>query len=733
VNEFERQFLIESRELVEQGADGLLTLERSPGDGERLDTVFRAFHTLKGGAAIVAFSAMERAMHAAEELLGEVRSGRRALSPILVGQCLECLELVLKWLDTLEQTGKFPGDADGQANGLVQRLGAAPGGSPDLGRSADSSVARRWVTDLLERSPDVRGRATSAIRFLPDADCFYRGDDPVAQMSSLPDLLAFYLEPVREWPSLDEFDPFTCNLILTALTASPVDEVSGHMKGHSGSCEIRPVSASEAAHSSLSPRVRTVLEAQAELLGDAKLGDFVGRVASAGRVASNALRFCGRDHDADLIVSAMEGSLMNQVVEDLRRAIAQVLSSAPAVIRVGAVESGQRTEVAPRTLRVDAERIDALVRLAGELTIAKNAVGHIAKIAQQDGNSLAGVLKDRHGELEHLIAELQQTVLGVRVIPLRSVLQRLPRAVREMSAALGKPVRLELEGEDTEADKAIVEMLFEPLLHILRNAIDHGVESPTIRAARGKPAGATIRIRASRQADQVLIEVSDDGGGIDVERVRRVAQEQGVATEEILRTMTEAELIDLVFEPGFSTATKVSELSGRGVGLDAARAAVERLGGRVAIDSRAALGTTVRLSLPFSLMLTHVMTVEAGGQILGLPLDAVVETVRVPTGSIAAVGGGRAIVLRNRTIPVIELADLLGGGERINSEVDAIVVIAAAAGQLSGIHVDRVGQRMDVILKPLDGLLAGTPGISGTTVLGDGRVLLVLDIGEILR
>ncbi len=236
--------------------------------------------------------------------------------------------------------------------------------------------------------------------------------------------------------------------------------------------------------------------------------------------------------------------------------------------------------------------------------------------------------------LERLISELQASVLNMRVLPLRSVLQRFPRIVREMSLTVGKPLRLEIVGEDTEADKAIVEMLFEPLLHLVRNAIDHGVESAELRTARRKPAAAVLHIRAARQGDQVLIEIQDDGGGVDVDRVRQVAQDRGLVSPEHLGTMTEESIVELIFAPGFSTAAKLTELSGRGVGMDAVRVAVERVGGRVSIHSRQGLGTTIRILLPFSVMMTRVMTVEAGDQIFGIPLDAIVETIRVPRDSI---------------------------------------------------------------------------------------------------
>jgi two-component system chemotaxis sensor kinase CheA len=730
VNEFLQQFVIESRELVDQASDGLLVLEQSPHDSERLDGVFRALHTLKGGAGIVEFPTMERLMHAAEEVLSEARSGKRTLTPALVGHCLAGLDQVLQWLDAVEQTGELPSGRDDQVDNIITRfVAAAPAAAPAASRaSTESRAPESWVAQMWERNPAVRAEATTAVRFRPDPSCFFQGEDPLARATSLPQLLALELEPVTEWGPLDTFDTFTCNLVLTALTASSVDAVTEHMKGCSGACEI--VAAAPA------DRVRDVLEAQLALLSDSNAQNFVGRIASAGSTAVNVLRFRRRNEDADTLARATERSLGEKTSQPLRDALAQLLAGGPSAVPGAvpeALEPSHRAESASRTLRVDAERVDALVRLTGELTVAKNGIGHIAKLAREGNDSVAGLLKERHDGLEHLVSELQRAVLGMRVLPMRTVFQRFPRVLREISGSLGKPVKLQLEGEDTEADKAIVEMLFEPLLHIVRNAIDHGIENPETRTARGKPPVATIRLRAARQGDQVLIEVSDDGGGIDVERVREVAKRRGVATVEALGLMTEADVVDLVFAPGFSTAETVTQLSGRGVGMDAVRTVVERVGGRVSLESRPGRGATVTFSLPFSVMMTHVVTVEAAGQLFGVPLDAVVETVRVPRNAIAGVGAAHAIVLRNRTIPVFELASVLGVGREAREDSEVLILIAAAAGFLGGIRVDRLGERMEVILQPLEGLLAGTPGITGTTLLGDGRVLLVLDIGELLQ
>ena len=293
-------------------------------------------------------------------------------------------------------------------------------------------------------------------------------------------------------------------------------------------------------------------------------------------------------------------------------------------------------------------------------------------------------------------------------------------------------MRLLIEGEETQADKAIVEMLFEPLLHVVRNAMDHGVESGAERAAARKAAIATICLRARREGEHVVVEVEDDGRGIDADRIRQAATERGLATADAVSGMSDGAVIDLIFMPGFSTATDVTDLSGRGVGMDAVRASIERLGGRVQLETRNGAGSTVRFVLPFSVMMTRVMTVEAGGQLYGIPLDAVIETVRVRRDEIRSVGQAHAFVLRNRTIPLIGLARSLGWAKTEASSV-ATVVVASSGGVLGGLEVDRLGARMDVMLKPAEGLLTGIPQIAGTTMLGDGGVLLVLDIKEVLR
>ena len=717
MNEFLQQFVIESRELADAASAGLLALEQSPGDAERLDEVFRAFHTLKGSAAIVQFPAMERVMHAAEEVLTEARAGTHPLTSARIGQCLAHLDQVTEWLDAIERAGELPRDAANPPAGIAECATERPAGA--------------WLTDILGKCGDDAKRALTAVRFVPAADSLYQGEDPFERMTSLPGLLTLDLAAREPWGPLDALDPFRCNLVLTALSAAPPADLQAYMEGRAGDCAIVALSArSEGSGLSLPPRVKQLIEAQqALLLGAGSARSFAGRVGSAGSAATNALRYCGRVELAATISRAARQSLLALSAQPLQEALARLLTG-EARAATAAVDTAAAPEA--RTFRIDADQVDALVRLAGELTVVNNAIGHVARLAQAGDPSVSDLLKDRHDALDRLVGELRRSALRMRVRPLRTVLQRFPRLVREMSANLGKPVRLDIEGDETEADKAVVEMLFEPLLHLVRNAMDHGVESASERAAAGKPATASLRIKAERGGDQILIEVSDDGAGIDLPRVRKAAVTHGLITEDQLLTMSEADTLDLIFAPGFSTAAQVTETSGRGVGMDAVRRAAERLGGRVTLASVACRGTKVRLSLPFTVMMTHVMTVEVGGEMFGLPLDAIIETIRVPHAALSKVGAAHVVVVRDRALPVVDLATALGI-EPLADDEEVTLVVAAGSGECGAFRVDRIVERLDLILKPLEGLLAGTPGIMGTTLLGDGRVLLVLDIAEMLR
>lgn len=392
----------------------------------------------------------------------------------------------------------------------------------------------------------------------------------------------------------------------------------------------------------------------------------------------------------------------------------------------------RRIEQDRRTIRVDVERVDALVDVVGELFVAKNALtGLVAEARRLDGGlPLSRVIATAQEDLDRLSTRLHRAATGVRMVALGETFRRLPRLVREVSAQLGKPVDIEIEGGAIEADKAIVDALFEPLLHVLRNAIDHGIETADIRAVREKPARGRIRVVARQVGYRVEVTVADDGAGVDIERVRASAVAKGVVSAEAAAALDDAGVRDLLFQSGFSTAAQVNDISGRGVGMDAVRRDIQKLGGRVALDSEAGAGTRVTLSLPVSFAVTRIMIVEVAGDRYALPLEIIQETLRVDASAIHPVRAGEAVVLRERTVPVVRLGQLLGLGDiRRNDE---LLLVTQAAGATVGLIVDALGDRLETVLRPPAGLLKTVAGISGTTVLGDGNVVMVLDLEALI-
>lgn len=389
-----------------------------------------------------------------------------------------------------------------------------------------------------------------------------------------------------------------------------------------------------------------------------------------------------------------------------------------------------------RTLKVDQVKIDHLMSLIGEMVVAKNSLPYLANRAENHYGmrDLAREIKAQYAVINRVAEEMQDAIMQIRMMPVSFIFQRFPRLVRDISRKLGKEVELVLEGEDTEADKNIIEALADPLIHIVRNSLDHGIETPAVRAAAGKPARGRLLIRAIQEADRVVIEISDDGAGIDPARIRRKAAEKGLLDAATLAAMSDEEAVNLVFAAGFSTADSISDLSGRGVGMDAVRSALDRVNGSVQLSSTVGAGTTLRLGLPLSMAVTNVMIVESDGQMFGVPMDHVIETVRIPQASIRSIKHCRTVVLRDRIVPLVNLNDVLAVDQpqRMNEDGEYATLVVRNEGGNVGIVVDDFRETVDVILKPMSGVLASLAGYAGSALLGDGSVLMVINPRELL-
>lgn len=646
MDELMDQFAIEARELVQQASEDLLALEQTPGDRARLQSAFRAIHTLKGSVGLFDLGPMQGVLHQAEDLLTQALGTQIDIDALFIDPLLAAVEWVDLCLDDIAREGSLSRDVSLQAKQILAALQGEQTPSDDQA-TAILSQTPEWATALLVEAGV--GAAESgglvALRYVPHPECFFNGDDPLAALSRLPTIRHLKISPREPWGDRASYDPFRCNLVIEVLTAAPLGDI----------------------------------EALFRLIPD--------QVAIVGLQAP--------ENDPK-----------------------------PA--------ETMRERQAP-TMRVDAARIDALLEIAGELVTAKNALLPLADDARETAGDerLSRRILSSHQEIERLVGALYGAVTQARLVPLAQTFRRFPRLVRETAARLGKSVEFIIEGDGVEADREIVEELFEPLLHLVRNALDHGIETESERLQVSKAARGTLTLRARQRGEQIEVVLQDDGRGIEPAKIQAAALAKGLLTPAAADALSDAAALQLLFVPGFSTASTVTDLSGRGIGLDAVKASVQRLGGRVELLSTAGAGTTTQLLLPISFAMSRIMVVEVGGERYGIPIEGIVETIRLRAGDVMPVRAGEAFVLRDRTIPLLRLAELLQL-PRSETSRDLRILIAKAGDEQVGIAVDAIAERAETLMRPLAGLLKGLPGIAGTTLLGDGKVLLVLNLEELI-
>ncbi len=385
---------------------------------------------------------------------------------------------------------------------------------------------------------------------------------------------------------------------------------------------------------------------------------------------------------------------------------------APAIVATPASPHVEPAPVADTTIRVDVELLDKLMDLAGELVLARNQL-----------LQLTAERSDVAQRIDLITSELQDNVMRTRMQPIGGIWSKLPRVVRDLASELGKQVRLELDGSETGLDRSIIEAIKDPLTHIVRNAVDHGIEPSAVRVLAGKPAEGTLRLRASHEGGHVMLEITDDGAGIDPARVRAKALERGVVGVERAAQMTDAEVIELVFEPGFSTADTITNISGRGVGMDVVKHNIERIGGVVAIDSRRGIGTTMRIKLPLTLAIVPALIVDSNGERYAIAQVGVRELVRIGR-TVESIHGAPMYRLRGDLLPLVYLDEVLGGVTRTGSTV----VVVQTEGRAFGLVVDAVHDTEEIVVKPVGQRLRDVPTYAGATILGDGRIALILDV-----
>jgi two-component system chemotaxis sensor kinase CheA len=758
------QFVIEARECLETIGARLLDVERDPSDKALLNDLFRSVHTLKGNCGLFEFKPLERVVHAGEDLLDRVRNGTLAYGSALADALLEAMDYAAQLIAQIEAGGRIEDGADARslahASALRALLGAeahpmaaasvatAPASAPE----AAPAWLDRLGTDILSDHPQA-----TALRYLPEPGCFFKGEDPWRLACTTPGLVGVTVGGQQPWPQgedLAQWDCYQCNLDIVLLSTASRAELDTHFRcvpeqvtllERPGIAETREAGPMEFV---ARQRAAELWAGQLALLSRGEVA--TGTVVAVDRALRGLLRWVAGETAPEALaaLAALQTPVSAASLLAWARPIAAPASTpadaddaAAGSPHPRAADLYRRTDEGQanssgKVLKVGQEKVDRLMDLIGEMVVAKNSLPYLAQRAEEvfQQRELAREIKAQYTVINRIAEDMQHAIMQVRMLPVGAVFQRFGRLIRDISRKLGKEVNLVVEGEETEADKNVIEPLADPLIHILRNSLDHGIETPELRRAAGKPAAGTIRIRAHQESDRVIIEISDDGAGVNAARVRAKAVERGLIPADRAATLSDADAVQLVFLPGFSTADRISDLSGRGVGMDVVRTAVERINGGVTLSSVQGKGTTIQLSLPLSMAVSNVMVIESAGSRFGVPMDLIVETVRVHADDVHSFKRARTTVLRGRIVPLRPLNELLAlDAEPLrNDEGEFAVLVLRIGAESVGLLVDHFHGASDIILKPLEGVLAGLTGFAGTALMGDGGVLMVLNPKELL-
>jgi two-component system chemotaxis sensor kinase CheA len=642
---------------------GLLALENGTADGETVNAVFRAVHSIKGGAGIFALEALVRFAHVFETTLDAMRAGRLdATAPVLA--------LLLRAADAL---------AD-----LVRA--AREGGAVDAQRTAALVSEFERLEGGADEAPDAEPPPPARgfeIVFTPAASFYEKANEPGVLLRALQRLGEVTVElDASALPDLASLDPAGAYLTWRIAVQSDGDEAGlrevFEFVEDDGALEITDLSAP-----GLAP------------------GDVI--------TAPNGFTF----------------EFFAPLPPDEPDAPAEAGPEPPPPVRA----EPARIEAAPATIRVDLDRVDRMIDLVGELVINEAMLNQ--RVMEAGINRASGVATALEA-LAHLTREIQDSVMAIRAQPVRAVFQRMPRLVREVAAQTGKPVRLVTEGEGTEVDKTVIERIADPLTHMIRNAIDHGLEAPAARLAAGKPAEGTVRLSALHRSGRIVLEVADDGAGIDRPLVRRKAVDKGLIPADA--ALSDEEIDNLIFLPGFSTAAAISDISGRGVGMDVVRQSVAALGGRISIASKPGQGSTFTLSLPLTLAVLDGMVVSAQGHTLIVPLGAIVETLKPRRQDVHPLDRDlRVLALRGGYVPIVDVGLALGYAEQVLAPEDSVALLVECEGGARAVLlVDEIHGQRQVVIKSLEANYRAVPGIAAATVMGDGRVALILDVDAVV-
>jgi two-component system chemotaxis sensor kinase CheA len=683
-------FKEEAYELLAELETSLLEMEETPDDMELIGRVFRAMHTIKGSGAMFGFDDIAAFTHEVETVFDLVRNEKITVTKTLVNLTLAARDQIKAMLDASGGNGEVDADVSAEIISGLREL-------VPQSQAAEGAVK----TEQKKETPKKGANAvTYRIRFKPAHDIFANGTNPLGLLNELRELgQCNVIAQMCDIPDLAEMDPETCYIYWDVILTSSrgIDSIKDVFIFVEDDCEIKI----DVIDDGTNPANHDGFKKLGEILverGELDPEDMQAIVASQKRFGEILV-------EKGLVTpDKVQAALVEQK-------------------HVKEVHQERQNQEAAASVRVPADKLDKLVNLVGELVTVQ---AHLSQSAALQGNGeFAGIAE----EVERLTNELRDTTLNIRMLPIGSTFSKFKRLVRDLSHELGKEIEMETQGAETELDKTVIERLNDPLVHLIRNSIDHGIEQPEVRIAAGKPAKGIVHLAATHSGDSVLITIRDDGAGLNRDRIREKAVERGLISP--AAELSDREIYNMIFAPGFSTADKVTSVSGRGVGMDVVKKAIEALRGTIDIASEPGRGSTITLRIPLTLAIIDSLLVRIGNDHFVLPLACVEECVELTRQDITNAHGRNLANVRGGLVPYIPLRDRFAIHDS-RPEIEQIV-ITSISGDRIGFVVDSVIGEHQTVIKSLGRMYRDVQGVSGATILGDGTVALILDMGMLLQ
>ncbi|HFF2355579.1 TPA: chemotaxis protein CheA [Pseudomonas aeruginosa] len=737
-----QDFLVEAGEILEQLSEQLVELESRPDDMDLLNAIFRGFHTVKGGAGFLQLNALVECCHIAENVFDILRKGERRVSSELMDVVLQALDTVNAMFDQVREQSE-PTPATPELLAALARLAEPEGAAP-----AEPVQAPPAAVPPAEPAAPPEAPAQSASSDITDdefeqlLDALQGDEAPASAVAEAP------AAPAGDEISDAEFEALLDQLhgkgkfVPPAVSAEPAQVPA----------EAVEPAAAAAGDDISDDEFEALLD---ELHGKGKFGDVpeaagtpatpaAAAPAAAPAEPGKAPAAAGGDEISDDEFESLLDELhgkgkFNGASEAVAAAAAvakNIAAKSPAAKPVAPAKAAAARPAAPdrpaaseaeTTVRVDTARLDEIMNMVGELVLVRN---RLVRLGLNSGDE---AMAKAVANLDVVTGDLQMSVMKTRMQPIKKVFGRFPRLVRDLARNMKKEINLELVGEETDLDKNLVEALADPLVHLVRNAVDHGIESPEEREAAGKPRVGQVVLSAEQEGDHILLMITDDGKGMDAEVLRNKAVEKGLLERDAADRLTDLECYNLIFAPGFSTKTEISDVSGRGVGMDVAKTKISQLNGTVNVFSQKGSGSKIVIKVPLTLAIMPTLMVMLGSQAFAFPLVNVNEIFHLDLSRTNVVDGQEVVIVRDKALPLFYLKRWLVPSAAHEEQGEGHVVILSVGTQRIGFVVDQLVGQEEVVIKPLGKMLQGTPGMAGATITGDGRIALILDVPSMLK